>query len=260
MSVDDFFPLLFELQYADYAEDLEYWLTLARQHGDPVLELGCGIGRVLIPLAEQGSSVTGLDNHPGMLARARARLPAELQGQVELLAGELTDFDLNQRFRLAIVPCNTFAELDQRRAAQTLERLHTHLLPGGMLAFEMPNPPDALQNPPESDELLMEMFDPQTDLSVELYASQSASEDNSIINVRWEYRMLFPDGRGEAVEIPTRYHLRHESDMQGLLLDAGFAAIKFFGDYDGSPLLPDSPRMLVQAKRPCADTADEPDR
>ena len=60
-------PLLYHAHHNRYKEDLPFWLELAARHGDPVLELGCGSGRVLLALAQDGYQVYGLDNDPGML-------------------------------------------------------------------------------------------------------------------------------------------------------------------------------------------------
>jgi len=66
----------YDLENADFTEDLDYWLELADEAGDPILELGCGTGRVLLNLARRGHAVTGLDNSPEMLARLHAKLEA----------------------------------------------------------------------------------------------------------------------------------------------------------------------------------------
>jgi len=54
--------------------DVPFWMGLARRAGGPVLELGCGTGRVLVPLARAGVPMIGIDRSDRMLARARARL------------------------------------------------------------------------------------------------------------------------------------------------------------------------------------------
>ena len=54
--------------------DVPFWRTLALQSDGPVLELGCGTGRISIPLARAGVSVVGIDRSDAMLARARQRI------------------------------------------------------------------------------------------------------------------------------------------------------------------------------------------
>ncbi len=63
---------LYDLEHATFDDDLDLYLNLALVTGDPVLELGCGSGRLLVPLAATGLRVTGLDRSQPMLDRARA--------------------------------------------------------------------------------------------------------------------------------------------------------------------------------------------
>src|SRR5918993_5294276 len=67
-------PDLYDLEHAGFSDDVELYLRLAEVVGDPILELGCGTGRVLAPLAAAGHRITGIDLSPPMLERARATL------------------------------------------------------------------------------------------------------------------------------------------------------------------------------------------
>jgi SAM-dependent methyltransferase len=64
----------YDLVHAELKDDIPLVLTLAGQGKGPILELGCGTGRLLLPLARAGYEVIGLDNSPAMLAKAKARL------------------------------------------------------------------------------------------------------------------------------------------------------------------------------------------
>src|SRR5215218_11514137 len=67
-------PELYDLEHAGFMEDIELYLRLAEVVGDPILELGCGTGRVLAPLAAAGHRVTGVDRSRPMLDQARSAL------------------------------------------------------------------------------------------------------------------------------------------------------------------------------------------
>lgn len=112
------------------ATDLEPWLGWAELAGGPVLYLGVGAGRLAAPLARRGISIVGVDAHPGMLERLRARgLP------IELVQSRLEDLDLlPRRFELAIAPSNILYSQARLRGAAR------HLRPGGRLGFELANP------------------------------------------------------------------------------------------------------------------------
>ena len=65
------FPELIHAHHNRHLEDLPFWLDLAGETGDPLLELGCGTGRLLVPLGQAGHRVIGVDHDPAML-----KLPA----------------------------------------------------------------------------------------------------------------------------------------------------------------------------------------
>lgn len=81
--------------------DVEFFVDTAIESGSPVLEVGCGTGRVLIPTARAGISITGLDLSDHMLDVCRAALKEEsrdVQERVNLVQGDMRDFNLGQKF------------------------------------------------------------------------------------------------------------------------------------------------------------------
>ena len=93
------------------AGDVEFYLEHARRLGGPILELGAGTGRVLVPLAAAGHDIVGLDRSPQMFAVAKAKLAANpvAAAHARLVEGDMTDFDLGQRFAQVIVPRGPFS-------------------------------------------------------------------------------------------------------------------------------------------------------
>ena len=138
-----------------FTDDLAFYTGLAGTQRGPVLELGCGTGRILLPLAGAGHQVLGVDTSPHMLALARDKLASagpEVAARVRLVQGDLRYLELRERFDLAIVAVKTFAYLitrhDQQRA---LAAICAHLRPGGLLAIDLLNPtPDWLSRSPGS--------------------------------------------------------------------------------------------------------------
>jgi ubiquinone/menaquinone biosynthesis C-methylase UbiE len=75
--------------------DLQFYVEEAEKAGAPVLELGCGTGRILLPIAKAGLNIVGLDRAPTMLALLRqklAKLNPDVQGRVSLIEGDMRDF------------------------------------------------------------------------------------------------------------------------------------------------------------------------
>src|SRR5689334_285697 len=132
----------YDAQYAilrDPSGDMAFYSGLAVQTGGPVLELGCGTGRVLLPIARSGIACTGVDPSEQMLRVLRGKQPPE---NLTLVQGSMQSFDLpERRFALAYIAFRAFQHLltteDQLEA---LARIREHLRPGGLLALDLFEP------------------------------------------------------------------------------------------------------------------------
>ena len=126
------------------ARDSQFYAELAAAQEGPVLELGCGTGRILLHLARQGKQVVGLDLAVPMLNQLRAKLaaePLEVQERVDLVQGDMVDLELEQRFGLVIVPFRAFQHiLESTQQRRCLERIAKHLRPDGVYVHNSFNP------------------------------------------------------------------------------------------------------------------------
>jgi len=131
-----------DVECAAYAADLDLWRGLAADADGPVLDLGCGTGRIALDLASRGVEVTGIDSDSVLVDTLRAR--ARDRGlRVEALAADARSFDLGTTFALAISPMQVVQLLgggDGR--AQMLAAVRRHLEPGGLFAAALANPFD----------------------------------------------------------------------------------------------------------------------
>jgi len=128
-----------DIECGSYVEDLPLWRSLAASHGDPVLDVGAGTGRVTLDLAAGGYRVTALDRDPALLAALEQRLARKseiVRPLCQTAVADAREFDLGDtRFPLVIVPMQTIQLLggpDGRAAF--LRCAHRHLTPGGILA------------------------------------------------------------------------------------------------------------------------------
>ncbi len=126
------------------AGDVEFYRELAVAAPGPALELGCGTGRVLLPLARSGITITGLDLSSAMLEVAAARLqkePEDVRDRATLMMGDMSSFALERRFGLVFIAFRSFQMLtrpeDQRAC---LECVFAHLVPGGRVAINLFDP------------------------------------------------------------------------------------------------------------------------
>ena len=228
------FPTLYHAHHSQYKEDLPFWLDLAHQQGSPVLELGCGTGRVLLPLAQAGFHTVGLDNDLNMLRFLRAAQAPDLQPTPLLFAASLTDFHLAQRFALVLLPCNTWSVLEAGQRCKALSIIRQHLSPGGVFSASLPNP-DFLRDLPASAEADVDesYTHPLTGNPVQV--SSGWQRTRSLFTVTWHYDHLLPDGAVERLTVQSRHDLIPAEAYLEELRQAGFHIQAAYGEFDGSP-------------------------
>jgi SAM-dependent methyltransferase len=245
----------YDLSHDRLTSDIQFLLDLAAGTGDPALELGCGSGRLLLPLARNGFHVTGVDNSTEMLARARVRLtgePAEVRDRVELLAGDMAALELPEagsRFGLAFFGYNTFMHLDETRAGRTMRRLPLLLRPDGRLFIDVDNPLALAAAADDPDFALEEEIqDPQTGEFVRQYTAYEAVQGEQAVDVTWVYETPNPASPTPLhTKARLRYHYLYPHQIDLMLGLVGLRLLALYGDYDRTPYREDSDRLLVVA-------------
>ena len=139
-----------DVECAAYTADLDLWRDLAAAADGPILDLGCGTGRVALDLAARGHDVTGLDSDPELVDALGLRA-RERDLRAEAVAGDARSFELGRSFGLVISPMQVIQLLGgaDGRAAM-LGAVRNHLRPGGVFAAALANPFDGWS---ESDSL-----------------------------------------------------------------------------------------------------------
>jgi ubiquinone/menaquinone biosynthesis C-methylase UbiE len=122
------------------SEDFSYYNARIAELGSPVLELGCGTGRLTCGLATDGGKIIGLDLSSKQLERAerrRSQMSPDIASNVEFRQGTMTRFSFPERFRLIIIPFSALLELQTaQERLNTFRRCLTHLADGGKLIFD----------------------------------------------------------------------------------------------------------------------------
>lgn len=236
--------------------DVLFYVGEADKAKGPILELGCGTGRVLLPLARAGHTVVGLDGSPQMLARCKAKLrdePKAVRDRVTIHEGDVRSFELGTRFALVISPFRVVQQIsaidDQLRFLDAVAR---HVAPGGRFIFDVFNPNFASLISADGKE---REDTPEQQLS----DGRSFRRSYRIVRVRWveqvsEIELLYyvTDSSGEA---PTRHVQPFEmrwylrAELLHLLARSGFRVDSIYGDFDRSPLTDNSPEQVVCATR-----------
>jgi SAM-dependent methyltransferase len=240
------FPALYHAHHSRHMEDLPFWLSLAQEVPGPLLELGCGTGRLLAPLAAAVTPTFGLDRDLGMLKFFKSRISPDLTLSVRVFAADMTAFALHLRFPLIILPCNTYSTLLPGARLAVLECVCRHLHPAGRFCASLPNPAALARLPRRGDsELEDEFFHPLDGEPVQV--SSAWERMHGRLAIRWHYDHLLPDGRVERLTAETSHSMEPVSTLLDELLTAGFKVIETFGDYDRSPYHSDSPYWIFSA-------------
>lgn len=239
-------PEIYHAHHSLYSEDIPFWLELAKQQGNLVLELGCGTGRVLLPLAEAGHKFYGLDNNSGMLAFLQKQLDDRRISGAHVVEADMVNFGLGVEFDLIILPCNTFSTLNNEDREKTLACVKRHLAPGGVFAASLFNPARLAELPIESDPELEEEFThPHSGNPVQVSSAWSRQDD--AVEVIWHYDHLLPNGEVERETVRVSYKLTTVQDHIGELQAAGFQVPETFGDFMRAPYNSESQYFIFTA-------------
>jgi SAM-dependent methyltransferase len=221
--------------------DIPFFVDAAMQAGSPVLEIGCGTGRVLIPSARAGVDVVGLDASPQMLAVCRQRLQQEkvaVQARVQLFQADMRGFELERQFTLITLPFRPFQHLitveDQRSCLMSIRR---HLIEGGRVILDLFNPSlEGLVSRPDGQEFgdEPEFSTPDGRRVVRRHRTIAHDRFNQVTHVELIYYVTHPGGREERVvhAFPMRYLFRFE--VEHLLGRCGFEVEHLYAGFDRS--------------------------
>jgi len=231
------YDLRAELDRKLFDDPLPFYRDLALKSGGPVLELGCGTGRISAEIAQNGIEVEGLDLSDAMLAVARRKHPA-----LTFHHADMCDFDLGCRFALIIIPFRGLQEIvtaQGQRAALT--RAFAHLIPGGRLVFDLIDP-DLRYCLPEGDAeiVALPLFPMPENLGSvagnKLRITAMERINNPLtqqFSEHWRFEEITPNGKVLHRE-DNWHHMRwvHRAEMALMLELCGFVSISEYSGFN----------------------------
>jgi SAM-dependent methyltransferase len=240
--------------YRDRA-DVDFFVGMAVRTGGPVLEIGCGTGRVLIPTARRGFEIVGLDLSRRMLDICREKLrdePDDVSSRVELVHGDMRDFDLGRSFALVTAPFRPFQHLvtvdDQIRCLHAVRR---HIADGGLLVLDIfdPHLPMLIQDSGEEFGDEPETVLPDGRRVVRKHRIVKRDTVSQVSDCEIIYYVTHADGRTER--LVHGFQMRHifRFEAEHLLARCGFETESLYGGYDGSPVGSKTPGELIFVAR-----------
>jgi SAM-dependent methyltransferase len=251
-------------------EDIPFYVQLAKESGGPVLELGCGTGRVTLPIAEAGIETVGIDLSADMLDIARqklSRMPGEIQGRIQFVEGNMAHFALEKQFALVILPANQFRELlTTKEQISCLHCIGLHLKEEGSIIIEVTNPFRSIKRWTVGEIYHRKVgYCQETGTIVEcLFKTTAVNLMEQWVEQETIYVEHLSDGSIVRHTGRSRSRCIFPRELELLLEISNFEVTDKWGDYDRSCLEDSSPCLIVRARRvfgvPKCFTKPEPER
>jgi len=246
---------LVQQHHAEYKDDLPFWRSWTKGK-DPILELGCGHGRVTIPLAKAGRQIVGLDNDWGSIQFLESELMGDykdLSKRIDIIQADMLHFQVDRVFCSVIIPCNTYSILTAQDRQLLLGNVTTVLQNKGLFIVSVPNPlrikalheslrGNDIDSEPETHVETV-FTHPETGHPVQVSSRLASTLDG--IRWDWLYDQLFPDGRTERSLQSTEHKLSSLEIYQQEFRKAGIRTSAILGDFNGAGFGEDSPYLIL---------------
>ncbi len=221
--------------------DIAFYKKFAEQQGSPVLELGCGTGRTLIPIAQSGIECFGLDMNRDMLGICETKVRALGLTNVRLQSASMDEFEYDQKFSMIYIPFRSFQHLlDPDAQMRCLRLVRNHLKPDGLFVLDVfaPNMERLgkySSTQPGQWEKEFTRKNEETESTITRYYQARANYADQIIELEMKWEERNADGiilaRKEG-SFKLRYIFRFE--LEHLLVRCGFTPA-IYGTFDEKP-------------------------
>jgi len=236
--------------------DLPFYVELAKKYGGPVLEIGCGTGRVLLPIVREGVEIHGADQSPAMLRVLKKRLKSEsreVRSKVRLFQGDMRTVRLKKKYSLVIMPFRPLQHMHTLKdQIAALTSAAAHLNKGGVFAFDVFLPKfEGIAAAIGQKRLELEWNDPEDATKVVRRYYRMESWDK--INQTFAGTFRFEIHQGEkllAEETETlrmTYYLYPQ--LRALFLLADLEAVKEYGSFAKTPLDDTAEQMVFLVRK-----------
>jgi ubiquinone/menaquinone biosynthesis C-methylase UbiE len=218
-------------------EDEGFFQWIMPEEGQPVLEAGCGTGRITRALAREGFNISGFDSSEEMLEICRRKAAAE-ELEIPLYHQRMESLELESTFQTIIIPAFSFQLIPERHdAREALRRFFDHLEPGGQLAIATFVPWAELESPSEGLWRLRKTGTQEGSGNLILCHEAVFLDRYEQLLTLWNRYELYDENRRprqvETRDSLLRWYPAHE--MMSMLRDTGFTPINAYGDFEPEP-------------------------
>lgn len=240
---------LYDMEHDEFVDDIEFLQELTQLGDGPILEMGCGTGRVMVPLAQAGRTVVGVDASEAMLAVARNRsenLP------LTIVNGDMTNLHgvPGGPFGLVIASLNSIMHLtDQPSQRSAIQSAFNVLQDNGRLIIDTLNPSLGQLNHLLNTTHLEGSWVRPDGTTVDKWGHRTPGDEPQIINTLLWYDSVMPNGTVSRVRTSFELRFVHQSELALMLESAGFTRVDWYGSYELDPWYADSDRIIAVAHK-----------
>jgi ubiquinone/menaquinone biosynthesis C-methylase UbiE len=249
----DLIAPFYDSEHAHFSQDLDMYRNFAELSGGTsgtVLELACGSGRVLLPLAREGYKLAGVDTSAYMLDLARQRLQEErLATRCTLVQQDMTALHLGRTFNMAFIALGSFAHVTERKQQQqALAAIRAHLSTGAIFILDLSNADAHYMESTSGQVLHQGTWQRDDGTLLTHFVSAASSQAQHLLELTHFYDQHRQGGAVQRTVVTTHVYLFERAETELLLEQAGFVNKEVYGDYELSPYQLESPRMIFIAE------------
>jgi ubiquinone/menaquinone biosynthesis C-methylase UbiE len=237
-AVFDRVARFYDCEQKEFTKDIPFYMEYAKQCGGEVLELACGTGRVLIPLAKQGIIVTGLDASGEMLniARKKIAVDQEIETNIALINADMRTFNIKKEFSMIFIAFRSFqCLLTKEDQVACLRAVCKHLAVSGLFILDLFAPRHDLLAQVRRTFELDKFHDEENDVYVTRRAEDKYDLARQTLHEDRFYEWIDKSGESHVQRwsFELSYLFKYEAEL--LLEKCGFRVEDVYGDFSKVP-------------------------
>ena len=246
MSDYDAIAPFYDIEHAHFDEDLDMYRNFAELCGGNILELACGSGRLLLPLANSGFTLTGVDTSAAMLDLARAALEkAGVANRCQLVQQDMCTLQLPDKYRLAMIALGSFGHIITRQQQQqALAAIRRHLSLGATFILDISNEDARYMEQLSGQMLHLGTWQRDDGVFVTHFLSPASAQTQHLLELTHFYEEHRQGETARRTVSQTSLYLFERNETELLLEQASFRVKDVYGNYDFGPYQHESPRMI----------------
>lgn len=253
MKKEHLYAKFYDLEYENKKDDVDFYYKLAQKIEGPILECGCGTGRILIPIAKSGKEIWGFDTNASMLDIVKNK--TQSLKKVKIFQDDVTKFSSpilnNKKFDFIFFSFDGLSYLahkegsyytakeSQERQREAFKNISAHLQPDGLFAFDLFSSNDL-----SKEYVVRHHFSRAIKNETWNLFSAIHVPIKRIFQIHYFMEILKTDGSPKRWHYPIAAYQATFQEIKSLLNEVGLRPIKIYGNFDLEPYRNRSEQMI----------------